>query len=103
MSAQLIAASREAEGIGGRVASLETHLVRAHVAEVHEEIGRRGELALRIHIQSSEPASNAAWIELRVPREVERVGHVHATAIAAQLDHLRPAVERPIRLRWMGG
>src|SRR5688500_20386975 len=101
MSIQLIGTSGKAEGIGGGVASLQTDLVRAHVAKIHEEIGRRRELPLRIHVQSSEPASNAARIELRVPGEVERVGHVDATAIATQLDHLRPTVERPIRFRRM--
>ena len=35
-------------------------------------------------------------IELRVPRRVERVGEVHPPAVAAHLDHLRRAVERPV-------
>src|SRR5205085_5418349 len=36
-------------------------------------------------------------IKLRVPRSIERIGEVDALAIAADLDHLRSAVQRSLR------
>ena len=42
---------------------------------------------------------DAVGIELVVPRAIERVGHVDALAVTADLDHLRCAVQRLVRTR----
>ena len=39
---------------------------------------------------------DALGIELRIDRAVERVGEIDPPAVAADLDHLRPAVQRPV-------
>ena len=53
------------------------------------------------HIDLRQPALDAVGIELVVPRAIERVGHVDALAVAADLDHLRRAVQRLARARGM--
>ena len=40
------------------------------------------------------PALDAFRVELGIPREIERIGEVDAAPVAAQLDHLRRAVQR---------
>ena len=49
--------------------------------------------ARRVGVELGDPSANALRIELFVPRAVERIGHVDAAAVAADLDHLRAAVE----------
>ena len=46
------------------------------------------------HVDLGHPAADAVRIELVVPRRVEPVGEVDALAVAADLDHLRAAVQR---------
>src|SRR5215467_7208917 len=61
-----------------------------------DEEGRIGlQAALLVGVQLDEPAPDAIWIELRVPRRVQRVGQIYAAAVAAELDHLGSAVQRP--------
>src|SRR5215469_456111 len=59
--------------------------------------------ALRVQIDFRHPTLNAIGIKLLVPRGVEGVGKVAAFAIAANLDHLRTAVESHARLLRVGG
>ena len=49
-----------------------------------------------LRVELHHPAVDAVGIELRVDGAVERVGEIDAPAVAADLDHLRPAVERPV-------
>ena len=49
----------------------------------------------RLRVDLDHPALDAVRIELVVDHAVERVREVDALAVAAHLDHLRPAVERP--------
>src|SRR6185503_5787079 len=49
-----------------------------------------------VDVDLRNPAANAFGIELVVPGAIERVRQVHPPAVAADLDHLRPAVDRLI-------
>src|ERR1700694_4301973 len=51
--------------------------------------------AALIRVELGDPASDPFRIELGIPGLVERVADEHALAIAADLEHLRSAVERP--------
>src|SRR5215218_4528430 len=90
---------RETVGIGRGVAALEADLVRALVAEVEEEVLVEGHSPVLRRVQLHHPALDAVRIELGVPGEVERVRDVDASPVAADLDHLRSAVERAGRRR----
>src|SRR6476469_3806295 len=82
---------REAVGVARGVTALEAELVRALAVELQEEL--RVELERAVVVELDHPAVDALGVELRVPRGVERVGQVHALAVAADLDHLRSAVD----------
>src|SRR5687767_15187183 len=62
---------------------------------IDEEPGIEGDAAVRIGIELHHPTFQTLWIELRIDRAVERVREIHPPAVPADLDHLRPAVERP--------
>ena len=54
------------------------------------------------HIDLCHPSANAVRVELVVPGAIERIGDVNAAPVAAQLHHLRAAVQsgiRPARMR----
>src|SRR6476646_6814241 len=61
-----------------------------------EEFRIEGDASLGLHVKLHHPAVDAIWIKLRIDRAVERVGKIDPSAIAADLDHLRSAVERPV-------
>src|SRR5882724_5749258 len=61
-----------------------------------EEFRIEGDATLGLRVKLYHPAVDAIWIELRIDRAVERVGEIDPSAIAADLDHLRSAVERPV-------
>src|ERR1700750_1562432 len=82
---------REAVGIARGVAALQSDLVGALAVELDEELGVELEGAVVVELDN--PAVDALGVELRVPRGVQRVGQVHALAVAADLDHLRAAVD----------
>src|SRR6185437_9287562 len=87
---------RVAERIRRAVAALEPNLVRAvAVSELDEEIRIERDPAVRTGVAHHLDAAHALRIELPVPCAVERVGEIDALAVAADLDHLRTAVERP--------
>src|SRR5438132_45265 len=69
-------------------------LVRSLALKGHEELGIDAEAALRRRVQLGRPAADALGIELGIPTRVQRVGQVDPPSVAAQLDHLRPTVER---------
>src|SRR5204863_1724535 len=79
-------------GVARGVAALAADLVRALAVELHEEL--RVELERAVVVELDPPAVDPLGVELRVPRGVERVGQVHALAVATDLDHLRAAVDR---------
>src|SRR5437868_9010690 len=62
--------------------------------EGHEEVGVNAQAALWRGVQLGGPAADALWIELGIPARVQGVGQVYPPSIAAQLDHLRPTVQR---------
>jgi hypothetical protein len=81
------------ERVGG-VAALKTDLVRPLLAEVHEEIRVEREAAVDVRVGLGDPALNGVGSELLVPARVQRVAdEVHPPPVAADLDHLRRAVE----------
>src|ERR1700704_6389733 len=92
---------REAIGIGGRVAAFETNLMRTQPVEFDEALRIGLQAVPRTDVKLRQPSTDALRIELLVPRRIERVRHVHAPAVAADLDHLRSAVQRNIRARRM--
>src|SRR5262249_61910733 len=56
-----------------------------------EEPGIEGNAAIGVGVELHHPAVESACIELAVDRTIERVGEIDAPAVAADLDHLRPA------------
>src|SRR5579864_187961 len=52
------------------------------------------EASVRAGVDQRRPAPDAFGVELLVPARVERVGEVHPLAVAAELDHLRAAVQQ---------
>src|SRR5579863_3292043 len=90
-----------AVGVGGGVAAFEAYLVTAQLAELQEEVRIDFQAALGFGIELYHPAPDALGIELHVPRRIERVGEIDAPAVAADLDHLRTAVQRGLGLLGM--
>src|SRR5436190_16547150 len=78
-------------------------LVSAEFAEIHEESAVDLHPAFGFGVQLHHPALDAFRIKLSVPRRVKRVGEIDALAVAAELDHLRSAVQRQVRLFWVSG
>src|SRR5512134_2998703 len=72
-----------------------------HAVEFHESSRIELHAAVRTDVQLGQPALDAVGIELVVPRAIQRVGHVHAPAVTADLDHLWCAVERLVGTRRM--
>src|SRR5260370_24013591 len=87
--------SRIAEGVGRRVAAFEANLMRPFAVEGREEIRIDRHATSRRAIDLRDPAAHALRIKMRVPRSVQRIRYVNAPPVAAQLDHLRRAVEWP--------
>src|SRR3954449_3253344 len=80
---------REAVRVARRVAAREANLVRALAGELDVEVGV--DLQVAVAVELDHPAVDALRVELAVPARVERVRQVDALAVAAHLDHLRPA------------
>src|SRR5207248_10066253 len=85
------------EDLGGTVASLLAHLVRARRAagplvEVDEEVAVDLHSAVRVAVHAQEPGAQAR-VELVVPGRVERVGDVKTAPVERELEHLRAAVQ----------
>src|SRR5208282_1762663 len=68
-----------------------------------EKLGIDLHAAFRLGVELHHPALDAFRIKLSVPRRIERIGEIDALAIAAELDHLRGAVQRSLRLLGMRG
>ena len=95
---------RVAERVGRRVATLQANLVWPLVAEVHEEVGIYLDAAVGRCVYLHRPAAYAFRVELLVPSDVQRVGHVDAPSVAADFDHLGAAVQRrAARMRRLAG
>src|SRR5262249_55408298 len=84
---------RVAIGIGGSVASFQSKLVGAHSVELDKKLFVEFHPAAGVGIDLHHPALYAVGIELLIPGRVKRVGEVDAFAVAADLNHLRAAVE----------
>src|SRR4051812_10320455 len=83
---------RVAEGIRRTVATLEPDLVRAVAGrEIDPELRIERQAAALADVGLDHRAWHAGRIELIVPGRVEPVGPVDTFAVAADLDHLRPA------------
>src|SRR6266852_4790663 len=86
--------SRVAVGVGRAVAALEPHLVwTVRLRPLHEELLVEGDTTILLGVELDHPAVDAVGIELRVNGAVERVGEVDASAVPADLNHLRAAAE----------
>src|SRR6266487_3211407 len=83
--------------VAGGVPALQPGLVNPQAAEVvpvREEPRVDDEPApVRVGVELGRPGPDPAGVEDEVPRPVQRVGDVDAPAVAADLDHLRPAAE----------
>src|ERR1043165_8155578 len=64
------------------------------LGELDEEVRVDPEGPSRLGVELDHPALDPVGIELRIPARVQRVGQVDALAVAADLDHLRAAVDR---------
>jgi hypothetical protein len=76
-------------------------LMRTKPIELEQEVGIEPASAFELRVELGHPAADAVRVELRIPRCIERVRHVDAAAVAADLHHLRSAVERLARERRM--
>src|SRR5262245_25914165 len=84
--------SRVAVGVGRAVAPLQPDLVRQLAFwPVDEEFWIEGDAAVRVGVELHHPAVKTVLVELAVDGAVKRVGEIDPAAIAADLDHLRPA------------
>src|SRR6476620_1026258 len=71
--------------------------MRTEVTEVDEKVRVQFELSCRRYIGLRHPTTDSIRIELIVPRAVKGVGEIYATAISADLNHLRSAVQSLLR------
>src|SRR4029077_17024044 len=84
-----------AERIRRAIAALKPDLMRpVSVGEAHPVVFCQLEAAARVCIGHDLRAWHAIWIELVVPRRIERVGPVDPLAVTANLDHLRTSCIR---------
>src|SRR3712207_9233707 len=84
--------------VRGGVAALEPYLVRPLIGiELDEEVGVYRDAPIQVHVSLGDPAADAIWVELCIPGGIQRVAEVHPAPVAAQLHHLRPAVQRASR------
>src|SRR5690349_17652156 len=60
---------------------------------IDEELWIERDPAGGVGVELDHPAIDTLRVELRIDGAVKRVGEINATAIAADLDHLRPAIE----------
>src|ERR687889_1784026 len=80
--------------VGGRVAALEPYLVRPFtIIELDEKVGVCGETTFRVYVHLGDPAVDAIRVELGIPGSIQRVAEIQPAPVAAQLYHLRPAVQ----------
>ena len=93
----------EAVRVARRIPALQAGLVHAQTAEVvavREEARVDGHAAgLCVRVDAGHPSAHAVRVEDVVPPRVERVGEVHAPAVAADLHHLRSARQRQLGMR----
>src|SRR5690348_4731034 len=66
---------------------------------IDEELWIERDPAGGVGIELDHPAVDALRVELRIDGAVKRVGEINATAIAADLDHLRSASELAVLRR----
>src|SRR5215813_14007794 len=99
-----LSGSRIAIGIRRAVAAVEPHLMRAmRLRPLDEKFRIERDSAFRPGVELHHPAVDSLGIELRIDRAVERVGEIDPLAVAADLDHLRAAVQRAVRGLGMSG
>src|SRR5580765_1128165 len=72
--------------------------MRAQPVELDEELFIELHPALRVRLKLNHPTLQTVGINLLIPRSVERIGEIDALAIAADLHHLRAAVQRLLGL-----
>src|SRR5436190_1680499 len=80
-------------GVRRSVAPFQPKLVRAQPVELNKEFLVEFHPTLWVGIDLYHPTLYPIGIELFVPRRVQRVGEVDALAVAADLDHLRTAIQ----------
>src|SRR5262245_18796538 len=86
------------------VAALQPHLMRELTLRPGDkELRVEGNAARRIDVELDHPAVETALVELRVDRAVERIGEIDPLAVAADLDHLRPAGKLAVLRAGMAG
>src|SRR5680860_1058729 len=79
-------------GVGGAVAALQTHLMRAVALRPgHEEARIEFDAAIGASVELDHPALDPVGIELRIDCAIERIGKVDPLPVTADLDHLRAA------------
>src|SRR5256885_5808098 len=85
--------SRVAIRVGRGVAALEMNLMGA-LLECREEAFVQAQATLGLGMNRGRPAFDPVGVELLVPTRVQRVGEIGALPVAAELHHLRAAVQR---------
>src|SRR5262245_17664970 len=86
--------SRVAIRVGCGVAALQSHLVgQMTYRRLDKESPGQVASALELGVDLDHPALDPVGVELRVDRAIERIGEIDPPAVAADLDHLRPAIE----------
>ena len=69
--------------------------MRPHRVRLEEEVAIQLHAARRLDVELSPSTLEHPRVELVVPGRIEPVGEVDAAAVAADFDHLRPAIQRP--------
>src|SRR5919204_6674906 len=95
----------EAVGVARRVPALKAGLVYpapAEVVAVREEARIDSHTAdVGVRVDARHPRADALRIEDVVPGGIERVGRIDASAVPADLHHLRPAPQPQVLRRWV--
>ena len=71
------------------------------IVRLHKEFGIERDPALWCGIELHHPASHTRWVELFIPRGVERIGEIDTLAIATDFNHLGAAAQRLVGLSRM--
>src|SRR4051794_14935757 len=77
--------------------------MRTQFVKLDQELWIDLKAAVRPRVELDHPAVDSFRVKLRVPGSVERISEVDALAIAANLYHLRGAVQRSLGSLRMSG
>src|SRR5205807_1776013 len=87
--------------IRGCITAFQPDLMAAEITEVYKEVWIKFHHAVGVDVELDHPAIHSVRIKLLVPGSIKGIGEIDTASIAADLNHLRAAVQRLLRLRRM--